>query len=202
MTFPAELHILSDHFAIWHAFDRSVKADLFSTAVVTTEGTVLVDPIPINSSDLSELQARKPITAILITSRNHWRASEQLAQQLSVPIFGHAAAQLDDLSFVPLGDGDRVKTNLEIITIEGAAPGELAIFSEDNGGSLIMGDALINVEPYGFAFLPPKYCDDHRRMQRSLQRLAERPVKRMFFAHGLPIASNAGSRLRGLLDSE
>jgi len=202
MSFPAELQIVSDRFAIWHAFDRSVKADLFSTAVVTPEGTVLVDPIQISSSNLSELQARKPISAIIVTSQNHWRASDQLGQQLSVPIFGHAAAQVDDLVFVPVGNGDRVKTSLEIIAIEGAAPGEIVIFSEDDGGSLIVGDALINVEPYGFAFLPPKYCDDHRKMRRSLRRLAERPVKRLFFAHGLPIASNAGSRLRSLFDSE
>src|SRR5438477_175572 len=128
MSSPAELQIVSDRFAIWHTFDRSVKADLFSTAVVTPEGTVLVDPIPISSSDLSELQARSAISAIIITSQNHWRASEPLAQQLSVPIFGHAAAQFDELLFVPVGNGDRVKTKLEIIAIEGAAPGEIAIF--------------------------------------------------------------------------
>src|SRR5438045_6020232 len=114
MSSPAELQIVSDRFAIWHAFDRSVKADLFSTAVVTPEGTVLVDPIPISSSNLSELQARKPISAIIVTSQNHWRASDQLGQQLSVPIFGHAVAQVDVLVFVPVCNGDCVNTRRDI----------------------------------------------------------------------------------------
>jgi glyoxylase-like metal-dependent hydrolase (beta-lactamase superfamily II) len=204
MNLVAEFQILSDQFALWYAFDPSVKADLFSTAIFTSEGTVLVDPIAINSDDLSQLQARAPITAIIITSQNHWRAARQLSQHLLAPIYGHDAAQFEGpcQSFVAVGDGERVKTDLEIITIEGAVPGEIAIFSEANAGSLIVGDALINVEPYGFAFLPSKYCDDHRQMRRSLRRLADREIKRMFFAHGLPIASRAGPRLRALFASE
>lgn len=199
-----EFHSVSNHIAVWHRFDPSVKTELFSTAVSTAEGTIFVDPIPPSSSDLSELQARSPITGILITSQNHWRASPQLSQHLSVPIFGHGAAQLETASpsFVPVVNGDRIQSVLEIIVIEGAAPGEIAIYSVSDGGTLIIGDALINIEPYGFTFLPPKYCGDHGKMRRSLQQLAHREVKRILFAHGLPITSNAASRLGALLDSE
>src|SRR5436853_6986903 len=163
MNHLAEFQILSDQFALWHAFDRSVKADLFSTAIFTSGGTVLIDPIAINSDDVSQLQARSPITAIIITSQNHWRAARQLSQHLLAPIYGHQAAQSEEPcpSFVVVGNGERVQTDLEIIAIEGAAPGEIAIFSEADGGGLIVGDALINVEPYGFAFLPSKYCAYH-----------------------------------------
>ena len=199
-----EFQIVSDHFAVWYAFDPSVKADLFSTAVSTEEGTIVIDPIVLGSSDLSRLHAKAPIAAIIVTSQNHWRASEQLARQFSVPILAHAAAQLENVSaaFVPVVDGERLESGLEIMAIEGAAPGEITIFSELDGGSLFIGDALINVDPYGFTFLPPQYCADHRAMRRSLRRLANRQVKRIFFAHGLPITTAATSRLCTLLNQE
>jgi glyoxylase-like metal-dependent hydrolase (beta-lactamase superfamily II) len=199
-----DFQFASNHFAIWHAFDPSVKADLFSTAVATAKGTILVDPIKPSSDDLSQLQARAPITGIVITSQNHWRASNQLSHQLSVPIFAHATAELENVSssFVPVANIDRLESGLEIIAIEGAAPGEIAIWYEPDGGTLIVGDALINVEPYGFTLLPPKYCADHRKMRRSLRQLADRKLKRIFFAHGLPIISGAVPRFRALLDSE
>jgi hypothetical protein len=64
---------------------------------------------------------------------------------------------------------------------------------------MIMGDALINFEPHGFALLPAKYCRDSKLMRQSLPRLLERPFERMLFAHGTPILSGAHTRLEQLL---
>ena len=144
------------------------------------------------------------MSAIVVTSQNHWRASEQLCRQLCVPIFAQANAQLEHRSveFTAIAGGDRVNESLEVVRIEGAAPGEIAIYTEQHDGTLIVGDALINFEPYGFTFLPAKYCENHRQMRSSLRQLAERQVNRILFAHGLPILSGADSRLRALLNSE
>ena len=79
-------------------------------------------------------------------------------------------------------------------------PGEIALYHSPNGGTLIVGDALINFEPYGFTFLPGKYCLDEKEMRRSLLKLLDRKAERILFAHGLPIVSNATARLRRLLD--
>ena len=65
----------------------------------------------------------------------------------------------------------------------------------------IIGDALINFAPYGFTFLPAKYCSNQKQMRQSLGKLLAYKAERMFFAHGLPILSAASERLRGLLES-
>ena len=85
------------------------------------------------------------------------------------------------------------------IEIEGGPPGEIAIHSDAEKGSLIIGDALINFEPYGFALLPAKYCSNARLMRRSLRKLLDYTFQRMLFAHGTPILTAARQRLEQLL---
>jgi glyoxylase-like metal-dependent hydrolase (beta-lactamase superfamily II) len=67
-----------------------------------------------------------------------------------------------------------------------------------DGGTVIVGDALINFEPYGFTFLPAKYCSNQKQMLRSLRRLLDYKAKRMLFAHGTPILSGTTERLQAL----
>src|SRR5207244_7815956 len=68
---------------------------------------------------------------------------------------------------------------LEVIEIDGAVAGEIALYHPSNGGTLIVGDALINFEPYGFTLLPRKYCLNEKRMRSSLRQLLRRPAERM-----------------------
>ena len=78
----------------------------------------------------------------------------------------------------------------------------MAIHSKVAGGVVVIGDALINFDPYGFTFLPDKYCTNSKLMRRSLAKLLDYCFERMLFAHGTPIQSNARQRLEALLKSE
>jgi glyoxylase-like metal-dependent hydrolase (beta-lactamase superfamily II) len=100
-----------------------------------------------------------------------------------------------------LADGDEIFEGLRAIRIEGAVEGEIALHYAPDGGTFTIGDALINFEPYGFTFLPAKYSSNQEQMRRSLRKLLDYKAERMFFAHGTPILSEAGQRLRGLIDS-
>jgi glyoxylase-like metal-dependent hydrolase (beta-lactamase superfamily II) len=66
---------------------------------------------------------------------------------------------------------------------------------------LNVGDALINFEPHGFTLLPAKYCSNQKQLLRSLRKLLDYKAERILFAHGTPVLSGAGERLRGLLDA-
>ncbi|PYJ69352.1 MAG: hypothetical protein DME76_09285, partial [Verrucomicrobia bacterium] len=55
-----------------------------------------------------------------------------------------------------------------------------------------------NFEPYGFTFLPAKYCSNQKEMRRSLRKLLDYKAERLLFAHGTPIVSGAGEKLQGL----
>jgi glyoxylase-like metal-dependent hydrolase (beta-lactamase superfamily II) len=195
---------IASNIAIWHAYDPAVRAELYSTCLWTSNGTYLIDPIPLESEALYELIGSNSIAGIIVTNSNHHRASAKFAADFSVPIFGNGEAFLDQppLEFRSVADGDKICDELTVIGIEGAAPGEIAVHYVPDGGTLIVGDALINFEPYGFTFLPGKYCSNQKEMRRSLRKLLDYKAERILFAHGMPILSSASDRLRGLLDSD
>ena len=105
-------------------------------------------------------------------------------------------------SWKTIADGEEIWEGLHVIGVEGAPQGEIALHYAGHGGILIVGDALINFEPHGFTFLPAKYCSNQKQMQRSLRKLLDYKARQMFFAHGVPILTDASKRLQRLLDSQ
>jgi glyoxylase-like metal-dependent hydrolase (beta-lactamase superfamily II) len=200
-----ELVTLGDGLFLWQAYDPAVKAELFSTAVVTeNDQVVLVDPILLDESELNRLSDQSRIAALVITNVNHRRAAAWFAKKFSVPIFTHRASfadeQIAQATFVT--ETEKIADELEVIELEGAAPGEIAMCCAANGGTLIIGDALINFPPHGFTLLPRKYCTNANQLRYSLGKLLEYRVERILFAHGAPILSGATARLRKLLTVE
>jgi glyoxylase-like metal-dependent hydrolase (beta-lactamase superfamily II) len=93
--------------------------------------------------------------------------------------------------------GDTIGGALEVIELPGAGAGEIALHSA--AGAMHVGDALIHLEPMGFAPLPDKYCADARELRRSLGKLLRFDFELLTFAHGLPLTAPARSRLESLL---
>ena len=96
-------------------------------------------------------------------------------------------------------EGETFAPGLTAIMLDGGPPGEMALRSQENGGTMVIGDALINFGPHGFGLLPAKYCRDARLMRRSLRKLLDHAFDRILFAHGTPILSRARTRVEQLL---
>ena len=191
---------------IWvcQTYDHAIKTDLWSTAIQAESGLYLIDPIPLNNDQFTGLLASHPIAGVIVSNANHQRSAAEFSDRFSVPIFARAAAfrRSKPARFSAVTDGYKMGGDLEVIEIEGAAPGEIALYQSANGGTVIVGDTLINFDPYGFTLLPKKYCENQKRMRSSLRKLLNKPAARMLFAHGMPILSNATERLRLLLESQ
>ena len=187
----------------WHRYAPEVKAELFSTAVISEAGAYLVDPIAIDHECLRRTLAPAQIAGVVITNENHERAAVDAAAALGVPIYAHSATR-DALylsAAIELTDGEQFAPGLTVLAIEGAPAGEIAIYAEAEGGSLIIGDALINMGSYGFALLPAKYCANQKKMRRSLHKLLDFDFERIVFAHGMPVVTHAKRRLAEVLES-
>jgi hypothetical protein len=203
MSAAEEIHEVGPGLFIWHAYDPKAKAELFSTAIVSDLGTLIVDPIPVAEMGLTELLQNAPLRGIIVTNSNHWRTSTDLAAKSSAPIFAHPEfiPNAAKSPFQPVAHGANILNMVEVIAIEGAAPAEIVLHVPAHDGSLIVGDTLINFDPYGFAFLPAKYCSNPKQMRQSLRQLLKHKSQRMLFAHGTPILANATVRLEQLLET-
>jgi hypothetical protein len=195
-----EIQRVNAYLAFWQGYDPSVKTDLCSHGLRIREGWILVDPIELAEEAMADLLREAPVAGIVITSGNHERAAAVFKAKTGAPILAHADA-IAEISVEidrELSDGEEVY-GLKTIRLAGFAPGEIALQSPAGSGIMMMGDALIHVPPFGFAILPEKYCEDAKLARLSLRKLLQFPSELMTFAHGLPIVTGAGRRLRELL---
>jgi len=197
-----EVQSLGNGVSLWHVYDSSAKADLWSSAVETDEGRLFIDPVTLHPTALGQLTYRRPVIGVVVTSENHIRQSKAFAEEFGVPIFADVdlAASIDFVRLTFITGGTLLAGDIEVVAIEGAARGEVALYVPHAGETLIVGDALINFEPYGFTFLPSKYCSDAKLMRHSLRQLLRFDFERILFAHGAPILSAAKRKLEQLLD--
>jgi hypothetical protein len=187
---------------VWQVYDHKVKADLFSTALQTDVGMWFVDPIPLASGTLRSLRENHPRAAgIFVTNENHARAAADFAGTVAAPLYVHHDLSGSDDFIRATGVQDRevFSRGLTAIAIEGGPAGEMVLHYSVNGGTMVVGDALINFEPHGFGLLPAKYCLDSKLMRQSLEKILDYSFDRMLFAHGTPILSGARARLEQLL---
>jgi hypothetical protein len=200
----SELENVSPQICLWRTYAPSAKAELFSTALSTPAGVILVDPVPLAPEGLSDLAKLGGVSGIVVTSTNHIRNAVEFSDRFDAPLFAHQESfpRGKPGRFKQIKNGDRIFDALDVIAIDGAAAGEIAVYSPMKGGTMVVGDALIHFEPYGFTFLPSKYCIDVGEMKRSLRKLLAYKFDRILLAHGLPIVSRATDRLRNLLNSE
>lgn len=201
MSVAIEVSQVSRTTFLWQQYDAAVKSELFSTALLLPTATYLIDPIPLAPAALEQVLRSRPVNGIIVTNSNHIRAAREFAARHSAPLFAHA----DLVGTGELMDAAELSSSgvigATIIDLPGAPSGEIAVHHSEDGGELVIGDALINFDPYGFTFLPDKYCVDPKQMRRSLRALVDLPFERILFAHGTPIVSRGRERLAQLLAS-
>jgi glyoxylase-like metal-dependent hydrolase (beta-lactamase superfamily II) len=202
MVEAEDLQALTSSLAIWQAYDPAAHVDLFSSAVTLGERLYLIDPVALAPAARLELEARGKLCGVFLTNANHLRAAEDFAEDGAMILCSAATASAhiarEPIAIFP---HDRIGDSIEAIAIEGAAEGELALFIREDGGTMIVGDALIHFEPNGFSFLPAKYCADQKLMRQSLHQLLDFSFDRLLFAHGEPMLSGARAQLERLLST-
>src|SRR5260370_28158336 len=123
----AEIHQLQPEIWIWQAFDPSVKAELFSTALTTLAGLYLVDPIPLLEPQLRQFSNAAPIVGIIVTNSNHPRSATAYSERFYVAIFAHAHTFRDKKSarFTEVKNAGVIGDEMEVIEIDCAVSREI-----------------------------------------------------------------------------
>ncbi len=214
----SEHHMTADEFqwvtqseagglAFWQAYAPTLKVDLSCSALQIGSKLLFIDPIPLAKPALAELAASGTPSGVILTNANHERASALFAKQFGIPIFAPVEALPELSSTTPpvqaFEDGATILGAITTIALPGGAPGETALYWPGNGGVLIFGDALINLDSTGFDFLPDRYCNNAKTLRLSArERLRfHADLSVMAFAHGTPIVTSARERLETLLGS-
>lgn len=200
MSSAEEIQIIRPGWAVWSAYDPTVRVELWSTAVQTGAGWVIIDPIPLAAGALEEVLAGGKVAAIAMTNGNHARACEEYRDRLQAPIAAHPAAAKEAGLDVDLWLDPRTSfaPGVRVVDLPGGGLGEVALVFAD--GLCVVGDILVNLPSHPFQLLPAKYCTDARVARLSLLELPKlEGWDALGFAHGEPLTSGAQARLAALL---
>ncbi len=196
-----DFHDLGHGLFEWSVYDPAVKVELHAHALVVGGELLCIDPIPLRREAREELLAAAGVSgfgSILLTNGNHARAAEEFRRRFRTGVGAH-----EDAREALRADGlevDGPPRGMKALALPGFGPGEVAYWHPEDGGTLFVGDALINLPaPYGFSVLPDKYCSDSRVAWASLRTLLEVDFTRMLFAHGTPLVAGARGKLAALL---
>jgi hypothetical protein len=158
----------------WSQFSEEKQLDFNGHFIISGEQRVLIDPPPLSDDDLAFIRRQGPVTAIILTNRDHVREADRcraifqtriLAPEQDAPLMEIAV----DGTFA---HGDRLAGGLLAVHIpDGKSPGESALLLERNGGIVVLGDALIGKPPGALNLLPPEKFADPKKAKTGVKTL-------------------------------
>jgi glyoxylase-like metal-dependent hydrolase (beta-lactamase superfamily II) len=187
----------------WSRFSEPHGYDFNGYLIVHADGNLCIDPVLPDDPDLDAI-ARRGVAKILLTNRNHSRASNTISERTRAPVCihpddaPHAREQGTSIDG-ELRAGDRIGP-LDIVGAPGKSPGEVALHWPSRR-LLFVGDAVVGNPPGRCALLREKVMDDPQRLRRSVLALLGLDFDALLFGDGVPILRDAKPRLTELVQT-
>jgi glyoxylase-like metal-dependent hydrolase (beta-lactamase superfamily II) len=188
-------------FLTWSWFSARHGYDFNGWLVRHPEGNLCIDPVEMPDEVLDEL-ARDGVARVLLTNRNHFRASMRVKERTGARIAIHPAdaafarekgTAVDD----ELLPGDRAGPFV-VIDAHGKSPGEVALHWPERR-VLLVGDACVGKPPGECALLPDAAIDDKGALIQSLRRLARLDFDSLLVGDGAPVLTDGRAALERLV---
>ena len=185
----------------WSRFSEPHGYDFNGYLIRDPRGNLCIDPVPPDDTDLDTI-ARVGVAKILLTNRNHSRASNAVRERTGAAVLihpddaPHASAQ-----GTPIDGALRIGEPIGPLVVVGApgkSPGEVVLHWPARR-ILIVGDAVIGNPPGRCSLLREKVMDDPPRLRRSVRGLLDLHFDVLLFGDGVPILHDAHARLRELV---
>lgn len=154
----------------------------------TTDGGVIVDPLPLDDAGIECLRSRGGVRTIVITNPEHVRASAALREIFDAEIVDNP------------NDGDEVFPGAFALRIEHGKSPEFALHLRAAKAAVI-GDAIIGAPAGALSLLPDAKLADPRGLALQLRRLWALELDALLLGDGYPIFAHADAAIGTLLES-
>ena len=187
-----------DNFYSWSVFSEQREIDFSGHLWVREEGNVVIDPVAISDSDLSQLLELGGAALIVATNRDHARMSAFFRDQTGAEVLAH---EDDAASFTfaidrKLTDGEDVVPGMKVVHLGyGKSPGEIALVWPQLRAAFV--SDLVWGGPSGsLSFLPDEVLADPPRAALELRKLlAYSEIETILVGDGDSIFRNGRERL-------
>lgn len=187
----------------WSWFSEPHGYDFNGTLLLNAEGNLCVDPVDPTDEVLDRL-AKEGVATILVTNRNHTRATNRVREYTGARVAIHSA----DATYAR-DQGTAIDAELEVgervgpftvVGVPGKSPGEIALHDPARR-LLVVGDAVIGNPPGQLSLLHERVMDDPARLRASVRSLLDLDIDVLLVGDGVPIREGGRDRLRELVAS-
>lgn len=176
----------------WSWYSEEKGIDFNGHLITKGRDRVLIDPPPMSIDDKQDLSIGG-VTVIILTNRDHIREAMEYRVLLNTKIWVPEAdaSQMGSIAIDrTFKDGELLPGGLKVVSIpNGKSPGESALYSEQQGGMFILGDALIGKPPGSLSFLPADRFSDMEKAREGVRRLLSYPFNVVLVGDGKSILS-------------
>lgn len=184
---------------VWHWTIHDDRIDSLSTsyAFTTGDGTVLIDPLPLEPDLIGNLGT---VHAIVLTSGSHQRSAWRYRRELDAPVWMPALVQQNEEEpNERYGDGDTLPGGLQAVYTPGAGTTQHTLLLEDRG--VVFCPDLLMIPPDGELMLvPARYMHDPEEARRSVEKVLDLEFDVLCTGHGGAVVSDAKGALRAALE--
>ncbi|MCP3982551.1 MAG: MBL fold metallo-hydrolase [bacterium] len=190
-TIADRLNELAPGLRHWTIHDERIDFRSEAYAVRSSDGTVLVDPLPLAPRAARALDS---VEAACITGAFHQRSAWSFRRRTGCEVWAPADAPgLDERPDREYGDGEHLPGGLKAHDLPGPTVPHF-VLSHAASGALFLADLLMRVGDGGLRLVPEEHHDDPARTRRSVERLSAIPARWLCPAHGAPLAADASAR--------
>jgi len=188
---------------LWSWFSEPHGYNFNGYLISHDSGNLCIDPVEPGDDNMAEI-SRLGVTRVLLTNRNHTRASNEVRSRTGARIAinpkdaAHARSQgteIDD----KLQVGQKVGP-LVVVDASGKSPGEVALHWPEKR-LLIVGDTVIGNPPGRCGLLKEAVMDDPVHLRESVRRLLDLDFDTLLTGDGRPIVQGAKACLQELVES-
>ncbi len=189
----------------WSVFNEERGMHFNGWYVRRGDEAVVVDPPPADERVWETIRREGKPAAVLLTNRDHRRASDTFRRRLGTPIWIHEAdwELLDIRADRTFREGEPLLCGLRAIRVPySKTPGETALFWEGPPRAWIIGDAVLGKPPGQLSLLPAEKFPQPHRVRDGLRVLLEEDFEALLLGDGEPILENARVVLEAFLRAE
>jgi len=186
----------------WSWFSEEKQLDFNGLFLTVGEHKILVDPPPMTPEGREFIRRNGPVDYIIVTNRDHAReaATCQAEFRCQVRVPEADAAQMEMKPTSTYRDGELLPGGIWAIQLKDQkSPGESALFIEQGGGVLIVGDALIGKPAGTVSMLAAEKYTDVAKAKLGLRRLLNYNFERLLVGDGVAILAGAKTQVERFL---
>jgi glyoxylase-like metal-dependent hydrolase (beta-lactamase superfamily II) len=183
----------------WSVHDERIDFVSTAHAVSGSDGSVLIDPLPLEETALAQLG---DVRAICITAGTHQRSAWRYRRELEVPVYAPALSKLiEEEPDVRYSDSDELPGSLRAVFTPGAGTTQHTFLLDRGGGIAFVPDLFANEPGRGLAIVGEEEMPDPEEARRSIRKLLDLPFDILCLDHGAPLTEEPKAAIRALLDA-